>query len=368
MYSSTIFDTFLSTSSSVYSFFTFSATLAVVVSSVVRVILESLDSLISDESLALFWLVDSICLTWFIFLLSFEYCFVGLPGILPRLVSADDISLLGINSDVRVCCVGGYWLGTAAATAGWTFLLKLGPRGPKTTSPLLLIAVVFLTLAIVVPILCLLLSRLAVGRTVCCCSPWYPPPRPPPEAPPPRPPPWPPPYCERLLAWSCWVKLAISCSLTLLSSSISRWISTIVFAAFSRRRGTQPLPLNSVTSKIIKRILDDILAAGFFVRPIILSNFSKCSFISLAAFCLSISFPIVVNNLHKHSKFSSSLSCLSNLFIQSCMIPSVNIPNLNNSPINLIFPNDRLLAFDNFSSNSSCFSFRFNSSFSSSIA
>jgi len=49
---------------------------------------------------------------------------------------------------------------------------------------------------------------------------------------------------------------------------------------------------------------------------------------------LSRSQPMVVKRRHRHSKLSSS-HARSSRRMQSCMMPSVNIFNLNNSPINL---------------------------------
>ena len=70
------------------------------------------------------------------------------------------------------------------------------------------------------------------------------------------------------------------------------------------------------------------------------------------AFSKSRSLPMVVSRRQRHSRDSSSWF-LSSLTTQSCMIASVNIFNLNNSPINLIFPNERRRAMSRASSSSS---------------
>lgn len=73
---------------------------------------------------------------------------------------------------------------------------------------------------------------------------------------------------------------------------------------------------------------------------------------STLAFAKSRSLPIVVRRRQRHSRDSSSWF-LSSLTTQSCIIASVNIFNLNNSPINLIFPKERRLAMSRASSSSS---------------
>lgn len=52
-------------------------------------------------------------------------------------------------------------------------------------------------------------------------------------------------------------------------------------------------------------------------------------------FLFSSSFPTVVSSLHKHSNDSSSCS-VRRCLIHRCIILVVSIPNLNNSPINLL--------------------------------
>lgn len=70
------------------------------------------------------------------------------------------------------------------------------------------------------------------------------------------------------------------------------------------------------------------------------------------AFSKSRSLPMVVSRRQRHSRDSSSWF-LRSLTTQSCMIASVNIFSLNNSPINLIFPKERRRAVSRASSNSS---------------
>lgn len=76
------------------------------------------------------------------------------------------------------------------------------------------------------------------------------------------------------------------------------------------------------------------------------------------AFSKSRSLPMVDNSLHKHSKDSSSWF-LSSFTMQSCMMTSVSILSLKSSPMNLMFPSERLLAWSSASFSSSmsrCFS------------
>lgn len=70
------------------------------------------------------------------------------------------------------------------------------------------------------------------------------------------------------------------------------------------------------------------------------------------AFSKSRSLPMVVSRRQRHSRDSSSWF-LSSLTTQSCIIASVNIFSLNNSPINLIFPKERRRAMSRASSSSS---------------
>ncbi len=70
------------------------------------------------------------------------------------------------------------------------------------------------------------------------------------------------------------------------------------------------------------------------------------------AFSKSRSFPIVENNRQRHSKLSSSWFFKS-LTTQSCMMGSVSIFSLKSSPMNLMFPSDRLRALFLASSSSS---------------
>lgn len=71
------------------------------------------------------------------------------------------------------------------------------------------------------------------------------------------------------------------------------------------------------------------------------------------AFSKSRSLPMVVRSLQRHSKLSPSWF-FSSLTMQSCMMGSVNILSLNSSPMNLIFPVERLRALSFASSSSSC--------------
>lgn len=67
---------------------------------------------------------------------------------------------------------------------------------------------------------------------------------------------------------------------------------------------------------------------------------------------------MVDSSLHRHSRDSSSWF-LSSFTMQSCMMTSVSILSLKSSPINLMFPSERLLAVSSASCSSStsrCFS------------
>ena len=83
----------------------------------------------------------------------------------------------------------------------------------------------------------------------------------------------------------------------------------------------------------------------------------------------SRSFPTVVRSLHRHSNDSSRASrdsawlgsALRSLCTHSCMILTVNILSLYNSPMNLIFPKLRFLAFLSCSSHSDWTSLRLSS-------
>ena len=75
-------------------------------------------------------------------------------------------------------------------------------------------------------------------------------------------------------------------------------------------------------------------------HTILLFNCARCTL----AFSKSRSLPMVDNSLHRHSWDSSSWF-LSSFTMQSCMITSVSILSLNSSPMNLMLPIERLLAW-----------------------
>ncbi len=134
---------------------------------------------------------------------------------------------------------------------------------------------------------------------------------------------------------------------------------------YSHQREGQLTCLNSMTSCSINRTLDEVLRCftifsicwkywsilGWnefdmavmctIFRPID-SSLWRRQFVEFQckvktptlAFTWSNSLPTVVTNRHRHSKLSSSL-LRSSLSKQSCMMPSVSIFSLNNSPMNL---------------------------------